>query len=143
MTFSPVALMDHAFELPLSMQGLPPNAMKPLRRAVCAESSRPRLLLSHPSIDFGTNIIVNENMGNFAYHLHLSVTNCDEVPVTVEAKLGGARADEGIFVMKPTCASLDVGVSLKFSFTPLAIVGGQVVGTLSGKVISYPVHGLD
>ena len=87
MTFSPVSLMNHAFELPLSMQGLPPNAMRPLRRAVCAESARPRLLMSQSKVDFGTNIVVNENMGNFAYHLSLSVTNCDEAPCLMDAEV--------------------------------------------------------
>ena len=87
MTFSPVSLMNHAFELPLSMQGLPPNAMRPLRRAVCAESARPRLLMSQSKIDFGTNIVVNENMGNFAYHLSLSVTNCDDAPCLMDAEV--------------------------------------------------------
>ena len=120
MTFSPVALMNHAFELPLSMQGLPANAMRPLRRAVCAESSRPRLLLSMSALDFGTNIVVNENMGSFAYHMTLTVTNCDESPCVMDAALRGPMAKAGIFVMAPVTASLVVGhaCSMQIDFIP-------------------------
>lgn len=119
-TFSPVALMNHDFELPLSMLGLPPNAMRPLRRAVCAEASRPRLLLSLPTIDFGANIVVNKNMGKFAYHLTLSVTNCYDKTCVIDARLKGSTADTGVFVMEPCSASLDVGrsVSMQIDFIP-------------------------
>ena len=120
LTFSPVALVNHDFELPLSMLGLPSNAMRPLRRVVCAEASRPRLLLSLPMIDFGTNIVVNENMGSFSYHLTLSVSNCDDTPCVMDAQLKGSTADAGIFVMQPCSASLDVGrsVSMQIDFIP-------------------------
>jgi hypothetical protein len=120
MTFTPVALLNHIFELPLSMQGLPPNAMRPLRRAVCAESTRPRLLLSKPSIEFGPNIVVSPGISNFSYHFHLSVTNCDNAEVNIEAYLKGAQVDEGTFVMKPVSMSLLPGKSctLNIDFIP-------------------------
>jgi hypothetical protein len=100
LTFSPVSLMNHAFELPLSMQGLPPNAMRALRRAVCAESARPRLLMSISKIDFGTKVVVNKNMGNFAYHLSLSATNCDDHPCIMEAEVSAFKTGH--------CEALDI-----------------------------------
>ena len=120
LTFSPVALMSHAFELPLSMQGLPPSAMKPLRRAVCAESARPRLLLSTSKCDFGTNTVVNDNMGGFAYHMTLSATNCDDGPCDMSAQLRGTTVDSGVFSMKAQAANLAIGRSctMNINFVP-------------------------
>ena len=119
-TYSPVALINHAFELPLSMLGLPANAMRHLRRVVSAESSRPKLLLSVSTIDFADKIIVNEQMGKFAYHLVINVTNCDDVPCPIEARLVGDQVDARGFEMQPMSSQLDIGqsCSMTINFIP-------------------------
>jgi hypothetical protein len=56
--------------------------------------------MSISKIDFGTKVVVNKNMGNFAYHLSLSATNCDDHPCMMEAEVSAFKTGH--------CEALDI-----------------------------------
>jgi hypothetical protein len=120
--YAPVSINPHAFELPLLLQGMPSSAARALRRAVIAEGDRPRLLLSAQAVDFGRKTVVNDQMKGFSYSMEVVLTNCDEVPVHVQAMLRGADAEAAgaVFRMDPAAQELDVGeaCTLRVFFVP-------------------------
>lgn len=66
-----------------------------LRRAVMAEAEKPRLLLSQPNLEFGKKVVVNENMKGFSYSAEFTLTNCDDEPFFMDARLKGQHCDQG------------------------------------------------
>jgi hypothetical protein len=120
LTYAPHSIENPAFELPLTLLGVSGKEGKALRRAVVAESAKPRLLLSTPSIDFGKRVIVNENMPNFSYSLEVTLTNCDDQNCLLDARLEGEDVETGMFHMADTTRDLIPGKSavLKVHFIP-------------------------
>ena len=112
LTYTPQIMGSSAFELPLSLLGIPSKDAKGLRRAVVGEASKPRLLLSTPSIDFEKRIVVNENMPNFNYALEMTLTNCNDQHCLVDARLEVDEATADVFKMKDTTAHLATGKSM-------------------------------
>ena len=139
--YSPESEETPAFELPLSLRGVEGRSKegKALRRAVVAESAKPRLLLSTPSINFETKIVVGENMKDFSYNIEVTLTNCDDQNCLVEARLEGEAAAAGVFSMAETATDLAPTKSTvcKVMFTPRAD------GDYRCKMRVYVDHNLD
>jgi hypothetical protein len=57
---------SYAFELPLALAG-DPAASARLRKAVVAESLRPRLKLDTTTIDFRSKIVLRQNVKKIPY----------------------------------------------------------------------------
>mmetsp|Transcript_18627 Transcript_18627/g.36432 ORF Transcript_18627/g.36432 Transcript_18627/m.36432 type:complete len:3020 (+) Transcript_18627:106-9165(+) len=56
LVFKPTAVKQHAFELPLVMKGL--SAYAGVRRVVAAAGLKPKVALSHATVDFGDKVIL-------------------------------------------------------------------------------------
>mmetsp|Transcript_28943 Transcript_28943/g.66987 ORF Transcript_28943/g.66987 Transcript_28943/m.66987 type:complete len:2816 (+) Transcript_28943:96-8543(+) len=117
LVFSPVMLEAHAFELPLSIKGLPPSPM--LRRAVVAEAAKPRVIVSTPVLDFKERVVVNERAKKFAYTMPLELTNCDDVHILWDLERGGADKSSP-FGVEVQMGELEPGgtVSVNVTFCP-------------------------
>ena len=116
MTYAPTSLISHAFELPLTLLGLPSYAAKSLRRVVVTEALKPKLLVSGTVIDFAKQVVVGEKVTDFAYKFNLILTNCDESTMTVDMRLTGIDADAGIFSMAGGVSRLESGKSQTTTF---------------------------
>jgi len=114
-TYAPLALVSHAFELPLTLQGLSSYASKSLRRVVVTEALKPKLLVSDTVIDFGKQVVVGERVSDFAYKFDFVLTNCDDSTMTIDARLIGFDADSRIFMMTSNVSRLDSGKSITLS----------------------------
>ena len=108
-TYAPTSLTSHAFEFPLTLQGLPSYAAKSLRRVVVTEALKPKLLVSGTAIEFGKQVVVGERVTDFAYKFNLTLTNCDDSPMTIDMRLVGSDAESGIFSMNSGVIRLDCG----------------------------------
>jgi hypothetical protein len=76
LAFVPSKAGDHAFELPLSLLGLPPGPT--LRRIVTASATRPQLKISSSSVHFGRCIVLNDFTMDTSYTQSVVITNCQE-----------------------------------------------------------------
>jgi len=122
MTYQPVALAQHTYELPLSLQGMPTGSVKALRRAVVAEAIKPRMLMSSAAVDFNKRVVVSANMKSFTYTQDVTLTNCDDKPMTVDCKMKGQAVDQGILRLEQVVSNQQLPVSksitLRIHFVP-------------------------
>jgi len=94
LAFVPSKSGEHAFELPLSLLGLPPGPT--LRRIVTASASRPQLKISSSSISFGRCIVLNDFTMDNSYTQSVTITNCQENVLGWSCVLVGGDASPGI-----------------------------------------------
>ena len=126
--YTPTAEAQHAFELPLTLAGMPLSPA--LRRLVGAEGLRPRLLLSSTHVDFESKVVARDRVKKIPYHMTVRVTNRDDEMLQWEvgtaalhgapargAKMGAAQQ---VFSIKPHAGNLESGDScdLRVSFLP-------------------------
>jgi len=120
---------------------MPPSAAKQLRRAVIAEGDKPRLLLSSLVVDFEKKVVINDQMKGFSYSMEVTLTNCDDMKVHVDASLRGGDSEGGapLFRMDNCSQELDVGAAcnIKIWFIP------KTDGTYKCSLCVFLDHNMD
>ena len=128
--YTPTAEAQHAFELPLTLAGMPLSPA--LRRLVGAEGLRPRLLLSSTHVDFDSKVVARDRVKKIPYHMTVRVTNRDDEMLqwevgTAALQIPGSSArgtkistPHQVFSIKPHAGNLESGDScdLRVSFLP-------------------------
>jgi hypothetical protein len=117
--FAPNSLAQHAFELPLSVLGLPEDKSSLLQRTVIAEALKPRLAISESVIDFGRRVVISERMKKLSYGTDLTLANVDNSRLLWSAVLKHS-SNTSVFKLTISGGELEIGQSVmsRVTFVP-------------------------
>ena len=145
LVFTPTRVIDHDFELPLSVAGIP-NFVS-LRRVVTAHGLKPKISLSCATLDFGKRVLLKRGRATKnPYISKFSLRNEDAAPIRWHFKsessvAGGEPATPGSGFASPVPSSRGAGImSRAGAFSP----GGSDEAGSSGSDIHWrmePTHG--
>jgi hypothetical protein len=132
LSFEPIELASHAFELPLVVCGEDGRRAaftdvgviaRPvgLRRVVAAQSAIPRLRLSPPTLNFGRVIVSRDHLRQLPTHQHIAITNVDASGKALNWVVSPSMDATGAFMVDPTHGALEHGESatIRVRFRPL------------------------
>uniref|UniRef100_A0A0G4F070 Calponin-homology (CH) domain-containing protein n=1 Tax=Chromera velia CCMP2878 TaxID=1169474 RepID=A0A0G4F070_9ALVE len=120
MTFTPVKVFEHSFELPVSyaQQATSPE----LQRVVHAKALKPRLLLSLPSVDFAPKVIQSLATGaqSLASEKVVAFVNADESALAWQVDTTCLYKYPGVFEVATSSGVLDAGEegAVRIQFQP-------------------------
>ena len=149
--FTPKLAKSYAFKLPLNLLGISDRSFG---KEVSGESTKPRLQLGSPSVDFGDCVVSRDADGRTTYFMEVVMTNIDkrgfayelreELPDPVTAEIERKRAAEGslvppLFFVAQTKGTLGVGMSasVRVSFSP------QMAGDFQRRIDVYLTDQVD
>lgn len=126
--FRPSAVVDHGFELPLSMAGLPSTPS--IRRVVAATGLKPPLLISESEIDFGHKVVLGQRSRRPPYMKFVRLTNDHDQDIDWRLAVDTEQLRKSPFHFEPSSGSLPPGATcdVKISFAPRepVLFAGQV-----------------
>eukprot|EP01063_Lacrimia_lanifica_P021383 TRINITY_DN2869_c0_g2_i1.p1 TRINITY_DN2869_c0_g2~~TRINITY_DN2869_c0_g2_i1.p1 ORF type:complete len:2912 (+),score=1278.25 TRINITY_DN2869_c0_g2_i1:97-8832(+) len=124
--FAPTSVTQkpHTFPLMMSLAGIPVvEASQELMQQVTAEALKPRLVLSHTAVEFGSRVVVKEGTSKITNSISLRLTN--EVESELQWNLVAPQdpATDEIFRITPTSGSLAPGhtASVSVNFFPAEV----------------------
>eukprot|EP01064_Diplonema_japonicum_P004662 TRINITY_DN13060_c0_g1_i1.p1 TRINITY_DN13060_c0_g1~~TRINITY_DN13060_c0_g1_i1.p1 ORF type:complete len:2889 (+),score=686.18 TRINITY_DN13060_c0_g1_i1:67-8733(+) len=131
LAFSPttVTQQPHTFPLLLSLLGIPVSETShDLMKQVTAEALKPRLVLSHSVVDFGSRVVVKEGTSKAANTVSLRLTNEVEGDLEWDLVIPDDPALAEIFRASPNSGTLASGhtSSVQVSFSPAEVKSYQM-----------------
>eukprot|EP00755_Sulcionema_specki_P010722 Sspe_Gene.7078::Locus_2392_Transcript_2_2_Confidence_0.625_Length_8917::g.7078::m.7078 len=132
LVFTPTAVTQtpYTFPLMLSLAGIPmtDHASHSLMKEVRAEALKPRLVLSHSQIDFGSRVVVKDGTSKAANHIALRLTNEVEMDLEWELVMPQNDSSADVFRISPTSGKLSPGHTfpVQVAFTPAEVRSYQM-----------------
>lgn len=78
LVFRPLRPGEHSFQLPLSLEGIPPDGSKRLRVPVSAAALRPTLTFTSTEVDFGRRVVSRDPCGLNQYQGEFLLRNASD-----------------------------------------------------------------
>ena len=78
LVFRPLRPGEHSFQLPLSLEGIPPDGSKHLRVPVSAAGLRPTLTFTSTEVDFGRRVVSRDPCGLNQYQGEFLLRNASD-----------------------------------------------------------------
>lgn len=78
LVFRPLRPGEHSFQLPLSLEGIPPDGSTHLRNPVSAAGLRPTLTFTSTEVDFGRRVVSRDPCGLNQYQGEFSLRNASD-----------------------------------------------------------------
>ena len=122
--FTPTAVQPHTFPLLLSLAGIPvAETSHELMKQVSAEALKPRLVLSHNAVDFGSRVVVKDGTSKANNIISLRLTNEMAQDLQWDMALSEDPLMAEIFRLTPTSGTLAPGhsSSVQVSFFPAEV----------------------